>query len=50
MVVKNVGLALRYCIPQMVGQKIGNFWVIDIQQKTFCSADTDSLFIVDCRS
>ena len=29
MVVKNVGLALRYCIPQMVGQKIGNFWVID---------------------
>ena len=29
MVVKNVGQALRYCIPQMVGQKIGNFWVID---------------------
>ena len=33
MVVKNVGLALRYCIPQMVGQKIGNFWVIDTNNK-----------------
>ena len=28
MVVKNVGQALRYCLPQMVGQKIGNFWVM----------------------
>ena len=28
MVVKNVGQALRYCIPQMVGKKIGEFWVM----------------------
>ena len=26
MVVKNVGSALRYCIPQMVGKKLGEFW------------------------
>ena len=26
MTVKNVGSALRFCIPQMVGKKIGEFW------------------------
>ena len=26
MVVKNVGSALRFCIPQQVGKKIGEFW------------------------
>merc|ERR1719312_601473 len=26
MIVKNMGSALRFCIPQMIGQKLGNFW------------------------
>ena len=26
MVVKNVGSALRYCLPQQVGKKVGEFW------------------------
>ena len=26
MIVKNMGSALRFCIPQMIGQKMGNFW------------------------
>ena len=26
MTVKNVGAALGFCIPQMVGKKIGEFW------------------------
>ena len=26
MIVKNVGSALRFCIPQQVGKKIGEFW------------------------
>ena len=26
MVVKNVGSALRYCLPQQAGRKLGEFW------------------------
>ena len=26
MVVKNVGSALRYCLPQQAGKKLGEFW------------------------
>ena len=26
MVVKNMGSALRYCIPQMIGRKMNEFW------------------------
>merc|ERR1719309_1645625 len=26
MIVKNMGSALRFCIPQMIGQKLGEFW------------------------
>ena len=26
MTIKNMGTALRYCIPQSVGKKLGEFW------------------------
>ena len=26
MVIKNMGSALRYCIPQSIGKKLGEFW------------------------
>ena len=26
MMIKNMGTALRYCIPQSVGKKLGEFW------------------------
>ena len=26
MILKNMGAALRYCIPQMIGRKVGEFW------------------------
>ena len=26
MVIKNMGSALRYCIPQSIGRKLGEFW------------------------
>ena len=26
MIVKNMGSALRFCIPQMIGRKLGEFW------------------------
>merc|ERR1719309_681169 len=26
MILKNMGMALRFCIPQMIGRKVGEFW------------------------
>ena len=26
MIIKNMGAALRFCIPQMIGKKVGEFW------------------------
>ncbi len=26
MVIKNMGSALRYCIPQSIGKRLGEFW------------------------
>ena len=26
MIIKNMGAALRYCIPQSVGKKLGEYW------------------------
>ena len=26
MIVKNMGSALRFCIPQMIGRKVGEYW------------------------
>ena len=26
MIIKNMGSALRFCIPQSIGKKLGEFW------------------------
>ena len=26
MIIKNMGSALRFCIPQSIGEKLGEFW------------------------
>merc|ERR1719357_2300888 len=33
MILKNMGMALRFCIPQMIGRKVGEFWELATQDE-----------------
>ena len=50
MVVKNVGSALRYCLPQQVGKKIGEYWelikpLIDFKYEVRWNSNLNCLYI-----